>query len=972
MGCLIELRTLGGLAVMVENGFGGEFTRRRPLALLAVLALRAPESVPRDKLLALLWPELDEEHGRNVLNQTLFGIRRALGSPDVVLGRTDLRLNLELVGCDVAGFIAALERGDNRGAASLYAGPFLDGFHVSEAPEFERWVESNRSRLERRAVTALRELAAAAEGDGDHHGAAEALWRITDIDPLDSSAALAVVRSLADAGERARAVRFARQHEALLRDEIGSAVDPAMSDLVLKLLAEGRARSDSVDRASGAQRAPIDSQSREVPPPPVLGYATSPRRRHPRWHVALGAATIALTSVTVLVLAQGRGSSRLRRAEAEPTVTIAVLPFTVHGPSEADYLRAAMVELLGRAFDGAGELRPVDPQSVLRDTVAFDLRGDIGRGAALAGTLEAGEFVLGDVVATGASLRIAASQYERMNGVRLVASASVDGRPEDLLGLVDRLASQLLLSRTGRGRASPTDVAAMSTHSLPALKAFVSAQSHRRAARYAEALEAFQSALREDSTFALAWYGLANVADWATRGDLVLPAASAAVRFSERLTEHDRLLVRAHLAWREERVDTAEELYRRLLHAYPDDAEAWYQFGELLFHGNSRRGRSFAEAREPFERVLALEPEDREALVHITRIALRADDDRAIDSLTARVALATPGPLGVEARTVRAFAMRDSSAQRAALQEIAPLDGTTLAVIAWRVGLYALDFDGAASILRLGTVGRSPALAVHARSALPLVLMGQGRVAEAFAVLDELPRAGGGSEISARITRGLLLLSPNGDVVASQIGPTLASIAAAATTAFAAHTEGDSVSAVNAACVAGLLAARHGQADRAAVFGRQLRTIRGSTALVSQAQYCVSSIHARLLLRKGQTDAALEALLAERRDRLPVAIIESLDRFLIAETLVSLGRPEEAVRWFESIAERGFDEAPLLASAERRLGELAELRGDRLAAVRHLGLYTRLHAHCDAVLRPALLDARRSRRALAALGVVVP
>ena len=44
-------------------------------------------------------------------------------------------------------------------AAGEYAGPFLDGFHVSDAPEFERWLEEERAELARDYCAVLEQLA---------------------------------------------------------------------------------------------------------------------------------------------------------------------------------------------------------------------------------------------------------------------------------------------------------------------------------------------------------------------------------------------------------------------------------------------------------------------------------------------------------------------------------------------------------------------------------------------------------------------------------------------------------------------------------------------------------------------------------------------------------------------------------------------------------------------------------------------
>jgi len=64
-----------------------------------------------------------------------------------------------LVSSDVAAFAGAIKAGSWSGATSEYGGPFLEGFHLSEAPEFERWLDEERAGLARDYATALERLA---------------------------------------------------------------------------------------------------------------------------------------------------------------------------------------------------------------------------------------------------------------------------------------------------------------------------------------------------------------------------------------------------------------------------------------------------------------------------------------------------------------------------------------------------------------------------------------------------------------------------------------------------------------------------------------------------------------------------------------------------------------------------------------------------------------------------------------------
>src|SRR5262249_40957976 len=135
---LLRLRTLGGLSVERVDGPSpptSVTSARRRIALLAVLAASDAASVPRDKLLALFWPESDQERARHALDQTLYALKRALDAESLVSGREELSLDPAVITSDVRELKAALARRDYQAAVELYAGPFLDGVFITGSPE---------------------------------------------------------------------------------------------------------------------------------------------------------------------------------------------------------------------------------------------------------------------------------------------------------------------------------------------------------------------------------------------------------------------------------------------------------------------------------------------------------------------------------------------------------------------------------------------------------------------------------------------------------------------------------------------------------------------------------------------------------------------------------------------------------------------------------------------------------------------
>ncbi|MBA3760691.1 MAG: hypothetical protein H0X07_09155, partial [Gemmatimonadales bacterium] len=89
--------------------------------------------------MACLWPETEPGKAAHRLAQVLYALRHDLQVESLFRGQNDLRLNQRLITSDTQEFIEALERGDVQRAVGIYGGPFLDGFYLTGAAEFERW-----------------------------------------------------------------------------------------------------------------------------------------------------------------------------------------------------------------------------------------------------------------------------------------------------------------------------------------------------------------------------------------------------------------------------------------------------------------------------------------------------------------------------------------------------------------------------------------------------------------------------------------------------------------------------------------------------------------------------------------------------------------------------------------------------------------------------------------------------------------
>lgn len=331
----LRLSTFGGLSLTGESGpLTGAAAQRRKLALLAVLATGGERGVSRDRLLALFWPESDTEHARHALTQALSALRRELGSEDVFLGTADLRLNPALIESDVAAFEAAVARSEWEGAAALYVGPFLDAVHLDHAhqsPEFERWVEIERSRLSGLASAALERLAVDAGARGDHHRAVQWWRRLAVLDPYSTQSAAGLITALAAAGDTVAALRHAQVYKTLLQDELNREPDETVLAIVRRIGRGTQPLPEQPPYGAG------DSAATPIGGKAVVGVAAD-RAHARRWRVRRVPLLGGVAGVGVLLV----GGWFLRsRSGGDPPPPgpkmLAVLPFENLGRPEDDY-----------------------------------------------------------------------------------------------------------------------------------------------------------------------------------------------------------------------------------------------------------------------------------------------------------------------------------------------------------------------------------------------------------------------------------------------------------------------------------------------------------------------------------------------------------------------------------------------------------------------------------------------------------
>lgn len=215
------------------------FAPERRFQLLAVLAVRSGQWVPRDELAALLWPEHANADARRNLRHVIFKARTLPGVKDIEATEHALRWNIRT---DLSAFEAALAEGRLLEAVASRRGALLAGIDDPANAALGDWLASERARFDARWQQAAHELLTAAAPSPRR---AEIAQRLLELDPIDELAVGVLLQVELSLGQRAAAERRYREYANQLAAEYG--VEP--SRRLRDLFASTASATDAPDRA---------------------------------------------------------------------------------------------------------------------------------------------------------------------------------------------------------------------------------------------------------------------------------------------------------------------------------------------------------------------------------------------------------------------------------------------------------------------------------------------------------------------------------------------------------------------------------------------------------------------------------------------------------------------------------------------------------------------------------------------------
>jgi DNA-binding SARP family transcriptional activator len=230
--------SLAGRLMIRFNGRQVELRTQKAGAVLSYLALTETKHESRERLVGLLWSRSDEEKARASLRQVVRELRSAFedaGYSGFVAERLSIGIDAEKVEVDVESVIRAAESGSVHPLllnTPDLGGRILEGMDDLD-PSFRVWVLAKRQTIHDRLMRSLgasliaTDVAAAAKN--------EIATAIVNLDPTHEEACCYLMRTHAEQGDVAGALRLYKALWDLLDRDYGMEPSPATEELVAKI-----------------------------------------------------------------------------------------------------------------------------------------------------------------------------------------------------------------------------------------------------------------------------------------------------------------------------------------------------------------------------------------------------------------------------------------------------------------------------------------------------------------------------------------------------------------------------------------------------------------------------------------------------------------------------------------------------------------------------------------------------------------
>jgi DNA-binding SARP family transcriptional activator len=232
---MLEVTLLGGATIRLDEIPINRFRSQTEISLLAYLA-HSGQPHNREALADLLWDAGTTGQSLSNLRTALTRLRTQVGDHLIVTRKTIAISPAVHQQTDSARFQTLLAGVGKEGSAGsmnqlaqgleLYAGGFMAGLSLPNAPRFNEWLVIEQERLHQLALNGFRQLADWQEQQGSFTAGILTAQRWLTLDPLDEIAQQKLMRLFAYDGRTSEALRVYEKYRDHLQKEMSISPDP--------------------------------------------------------------------------------------------------------------------------------------------------------------------------------------------------------------------------------------------------------------------------------------------------------------------------------------------------------------------------------------------------------------------------------------------------------------------------------------------------------------------------------------------------------------------------------------------------------------------------------------------------------------------------------------------------------------------------------------------------------------------------
>jgi len=225
---MLTVNMLGKSAIFYDDECISDKLSSKLVALICLLVLNRNRNMSKEKIIAYLWPDSDEEAAKSNLRFNLWNIKKTIpqneeGEDFILSGKDFCRINekyefqcdkTQLDSCKVSQ-IDRIE--DLLRLKDLFQGDFLEGLYLRNCNEFNEMILFERVVCQNKQVEILEKLIGLYEEQERYEEELEILNEVAAIEPYNEQFAYQAIQTYGRLGNRTAAINYYKNFEIVLR-----------------------------------------------------------------------------------------------------------------------------------------------------------------------------------------------------------------------------------------------------------------------------------------------------------------------------------------------------------------------------------------------------------------------------------------------------------------------------------------------------------------------------------------------------------------------------------------------------------------------------------------------------------------------------------------------------------------------------------------------------------------------------------